>query len=312
VEDVIEIKLPKITHHLRKNPWIISTFVLGIFVLIFLYNSYIQGSVSNAVSANKAADKIVNFLNKNAGIQATLKDVSSENGLYKVNILYQGQTIPLYATKDGKFFTQTLTSLDSSGTSNSQNSSSQTQTASLQIPSYVPYLGSASAKLSIVEFGDYQCPFCKKFFLETEPQIIKDYVNTGKIKYYFMDFSFLGADSNTLGEGAWCANEQGKYYDYNDYIYTNQGQENTGWATADKLKTLIANINGLNVQQFSSCLDSGKYKSRVKELTKLGQSAGFGGTPAFVIIKDGATQGTSISGAYPYSAFQQALDAELK
>ena len=179
------------------------------------------------------------------------------------------------------------------------------------IPSFVPFEGSNSAKVSVIEFGDYQCPFCERFFTQTEPQIQKNYVDTGKVKFYFMDFAFLGPDSQTLSQGAWCADEQGKYYDYHDYVYSNQGQENSGWATPDKVKSMVANIKGLDVQKFSSCLDSKKYESRVKQITQLGQTNGVSGTPsAFVGNANGGY--TLVVGAQPYSVFQQTIDSELK
>jgi protein-disulfide isomerase len=88
-----------------------------------------------------------------------------------------------------------------------------------EIPKFVKFQGSESATLDLVEFGDYQCPFCEKFFQQTEPQIAKDYGITGKAKFYFIDFAIVGPDSITLSEGAWCADEQGKYYEYHDYAY---------------------------------------------------------------------------------------------
>ncbi len=174
------------------------------------------------------------------------------------------------------------------------------------IPSYVPYLGSASATKYVVEFGDYQCPFCERFFMQTEPSIMQNYVDTGKARFYFLDFQFLGPDSQTLGQGAWCANDQGKYYEYHDYIYSNQGQENSGWATPDKVKLMATSIAGLDTTQFNSCLDSNKYASRVTELTKLGQSEGVSGTPTTFI--GNPTDGyTAVVGAQPYSVFQSLL-----
>ena len=186
----------------------------------------------------------------------------------------------------------------------------QPSTVSLSIPSYVPYQGQSSATVNVVEFGDYQCPFCERFFTQTEPQIVQNYVDTGKVKFYFMDFAFLGPDSQTLAQGAWCADEQGKYYAYHDYIYGHQGQENSGWATADKLKTMVANIQGLNTAAFGSCLDSGKYSSRVSELTQLGQSEGVSGTPSTLIGND-ANGYDLVVGAQPYSVLQQSIEAAL-
>ena len=310
--ETIKIKIPSIgikevTNNMRRNPWMVSTFVLGVFVLVLFIGSFFESpsGISGMVSASEAGNNLVNFLSQNINSTLNIQNISIENGLYKVEVEYQGSLIPLYVTLDGKYFVQTPISLDSQTPSGEGQAS-----ASLKVPDFVPYLGSANAKLDIVEFGDYQCPFCEKFFSEAEPQIIKNYVDTGKARFYFLDFAFLGADSNTLSEGAWCANEQDKYYAYHDYIYSNQGLEHSGWGTPDKVKAMAKNIKGLDAQKFSSCLDSGKYVSRVQQLTQLGQSAGISGTPGFVIMKQGS-EGISLSGALPFSAFQQAIENEL-
>jgi len=318
VEDVIEIKLPKITHHLRKNPWIISTFVLGIFVLFFLYNSYANGgSVSGMISANQVGQKVVAFINQNPsnpGVQATLKDVSSANGLYTVNVLYRGQTIPLYATKDGKFFTQTLTSFDSSGTATSNSTGSPTQTAKVSIDDDA-VLGNPNAPITIIEFTDYQCIFCRKFWTETFSQLKKDYIDAGKIKFVVRDFPLtnLHPMAEISAEAAECVREKGgdsAYFKMHDKIFGEQNKlspsSTASYAKDDLLKW--ANDLGYDI---SSCLGSGKYASEVAKDLADAQSAGFGGTPGFVIMKSGDSEGISIKGAYPYSAFQKALDAEL-
>lgn len=184
------------------------------------------------------------------------------------------------------------------------------QVSNFNIPSYVPYEGSASAKIDFIVFGDYQCPYCERAFSQTDSQVIQNYVSTGKARYYFLDYAFLGPDSTTLAEGSWCANDQGLYYKYHDYIYSNQGQESSGWGTPDKVKALAANIAGLDTQKFNSCMDSSTYASRVQQDTQLGQNAGITGTPGF-LIGNNQIGYVSISGAYPYSSFQQALDSQL-
>lgn len=176
--------------------------------------------------------------------------------------------------------------------------------------SFVPFQGNSTAKINIIEFGDYQCPICQIFFTSTEPQIFKDYVDTGKAKFYFMDFTVLGPDSQTLAQGAWCANEQNLYYAYHDYIYSNQGPENSGWATPDKVKNLTASIHSLNMQQFDSCLDSQKYQQRIKQLLDVGGNSGVSGTPTF-FIGNNNTGYVKIVGNEQYSVFQQTIDSQL-
>ena len=179
------------------------------------------------------------------------------------------------------------------------------------IPPFAKFRGSDSAKINLVEFGDYQCPFCKRFFDQTEPSLASEYIDTEKTKFYFLDVSIVGDDSLTLGQASWCADEQGKYYEYHDYIYSNQGQENSGWGTPDKVKNLVKGIPGLDIEKFSECLDSKKYESRSQQLTKFASQIGLTGTPT-VFVGNPEIGYTKITGAQPYSSFKQVIDTYLQ
>ncbi len=169
-----------------------------------------------------------------------------------------------------------------------------------------PVRGSADAKVTIVEFGDYQCPKCDQWFKNEEPTIKANYIDTNKANLYFMDFPFLGADSPIAAQAAYCANDQGKYWQYHDYLYQNQGGIQSGWASASNLKSAAATM-GLDASQFNSCLDSGKYADRVSHNKAVGTSLGVQGTPAFFLIgPNGTTQ--EIVGPQPASTFSSVID----
>lgn len=168
----------------------------------------------------------------------------------------------------------------------------------------LPVLGQSNAKVEVVEFADFQCPFCERWFKDVEASLIKDYVDTGKIKFAFRHFAFLGDESNWSAEASECANDQGKFWEYHDYLYNHQGAENSGAFSKDNLKS-FALAMGLNAAEFNSCLDSGKYTKNVTDDTQAGQTAGVSGTPATFI------NGMQISGACPYSTFDGAIKAEL-
>ena len=136
---------------------------------------------------------------------------------------------------------------------------------------------------------------------------MKDYINTGKVKFYFEGIEFVGPDSVTLGQGSWCANEQGKYYEYHDQIYSNQGRENSGWGTPDKVKVLAAGISGLDTKKFNDCLDSKKYESQVQDLTLFAQKIGVTGTPTN-FIGNYQKGYISVVGAQPYDVYKQIID----
>lgn len=168
-----------------------------------------------------------------------------------------------------------------------------------------PYLGSSNAKVTVVEYADYQCPFCEKWYTDVMSELKTKYISTGKIKFIFQDFAFLGADSNTAAEATHCATDQNKFWQYHDYLFTHQGQEGSGWATADHQKE-FAKALGLNKEQFNQCLDSGKYKQEVLDETAAGKSYGVSGTPSVFV------NGQIIVGAQPATIFVQAIDAALK
>lgn len=173
-----------------------------------------------------------------------------------------------------------------------------------------PILGSQSAPVTIVEFGDYQCPYCQKWNLETKPLIEKDYIDSGKVKLMYIDFPIVGIDSPHVHASSYCANEQGLYWQYHDFLYANQGHENDGWARGQKLKDLAATLPGLDVQKFNECVDSGKYLDRVNQNKGLALKSGTSSTPTFLIVGPSGT-GTLISGAQPYSVFQSVIDGKL-
>lgn len=173
-----------------------------------------------------------------------------------------------------------------------------------------PILGSESAQVTIVEFGDYQCPFCQKWNQNTKPLVEKNYIDTGKVRLIYVDFPIIGLDSIKAHAGSYCAAEQGLYWQYHDFLYANQGHENDGWASANNLKNLVSGISGLDVDSFSKCIDSGKYEDRVKENKNIASKSGARSTPSFIVIGPNG-QTTPISGAQPYSVFQKTIDEML-
>lgn len=168
-----------------------------------------------------------------------------------------------------------------------------------------PSLGNPDAPVTIVEFGDFQCPFCGRFFQTTEKQIIEQYVKTGKARFVYRDFAFLGPESEWAANAAECANEQGKFWQYHDYLYNNQQGENQGAFSKDNLKSFARSL-GLNAQQFDSCLDGDKYVEIVRRDTEEGRSAGVSGTPGTFV------NGRLIQGAVPFAQFQAVIEEELK
>jgi uncharacterized protein (TIGR03437 family) len=166
------------------------------------------------------------------------------------------------------------------------------------------YLGNPDAKVTMLQFGDYQCPFCDEFFRDTWPRVKSEYVDTGKVRFLFQDLAFLGPDSTTSAMAAHCAGDQYRFWQYHDYLYAHQGNENNGWGAPDHQKQFAA-IMGLNAGQFSQCLDSGKYFSEVQSENADARSRSITSVPTFLI------NATRVVGAQPLAVFEQAINAAL-
>lgn len=172
-----------------------------------------------------------------------------------------------------------------------------------------PELGSSDAPITIIEFGDYQCPNCMRFTTQIKPLIIENYINTGKAKLVFKDFTVYGTDSVNGAMATHCAAEQKKYWEMHDHLYNQQEAINSGWLSVDNIKKFASDIT-LDMQQFNICLDSKKYEQQVIENFVEGKSIGVSGTPTFIIIdKDGKSQ--MVKGAQPFSVFKQVIDEIL-
>jgi protein-disulfide isomerase len=171
---------------------------------------------------------------------------------------------------------------------------------------HFPVKGDANAKVTIVEFADFRCPYCKQIEDNVMPQLQKDYIDTGKVKLYFRQYDFLGPASTVAANAAECANDQGKFWDMHQYLYKNQPAEtDTSMYTTDSLTTIAGQL-GLDTTQFNSCLSANTDNQKVTDDMTAGQKAGVSGTPTFYI------NGTQLVGAEPYSVFQQTIDAALK
>lgn len=171
-------------------------------------------------------------------------------------------------------------------------------------------LGNPSAKITIVEFGDYQCHQCYNWFHNTKPTVFQNYVDTGKVNFVFMDLAFLGKDSPKASQASYCAEDQGKYWEYHNQLYTAQeSQIDNGWANSERLKAFAFSL-GLDMNLFDSCLDSEKYTKRVQHNIAEAKKLGANGTPTFFIVgPDGQQQ--KLVGAQPYSAFKHVLDSMI-
>lgn len=172
-----------------------------------------------------------------------------------------------------------------------------------------PYIGNENAKLLVVEWFDYQCPFCKRIHDEVITQLIKDYVDTGKVKIVFKDYAFLGADSTTaalVARAVWEAYPD-KFYQWHSAMYDNQDEEHGGWGNKTDILALAKSL-GMDSNKLDQLMTSKatEYQKIIDADKAEGTSLGINGTPGTIIGKQ------LISGAQPYATFKAAIDSQLK
>ena len=184
------------------------------------------------------------------------------------------------------------------------------QSPLLNLENGSPALGSDAAPITIVEFGDYQCEACYHWFHNTRDTLIDNYIETGKAKLIFVDLPFLGRDSPKAAEASYCAEDQGKYWEYHTMLYTFQdGPPDSGWADRDRLNSFAFSLD-MNIDEFNECMDSSKYKKRVKANYDEAVRNGANSTPTFILIsQDGMTE--KFAGAQPYSVFAATIEPML-
>jgi len=174
-----------------------------------------------------------------------------------------------------------------------------------------PILGNIDAPLTLVEFGDYQCSFCKKHFVQTHDLIMKNYVATGNVKILFKDMIVTpGEDSIHAAHAAHCAKDQGMFWKYHYMLYNNWEGENTGWITDDILNKFAKNID-LDMNEFSKCMSEKKWMNLIRASGEDANTMGITGTPSFFLIGP-ENEISKIHGAQPYEAFKRTIDSMLK
>ena len=168
-------------------------------------------------------------------------------------------------------------------TARTPNTEDEFQTVELKD---APVLGSKTATVTIVEVGDYQCHMCKLWFEETRPLIIENYVETGKVNFVFVDMPFLGSDSTPASEATYCADDQGKYWEYHSMLFTYQEEIDDGWASANRLQAFAFNL-GLDIEQFDKCMKTDDHRSLVNSNMQIAKKQfGANSTPTFVSVLD--------------------------
>jgi len=163
-------------------------------------------------------------------------------------------------------------------------------------------LGNSNAKITIVEFGDYQCTFCYKFHDETMKKINDKYIITENVNFVYKDFPLNGEPSILASEASYCAQQQNKFWEYHNTLYNNWGGENTGWITKNVLLDFARDVE-LNLNDFTQCLENLEFRQKVLDNEQFGKDIGINATPSFLIFNDNEVY--RIIGAQSFEKFEQ-------
>lgn len=218
-------------------------------------------------------------------------------------------SVALFVMRPNTTYKGAISDSSSSGAPAESQASSTTASS---VPKLI--IGDPSAKVTIVEYGDFKCPLCGRFFRETEPQIKKDYIDSGRVNIEYRPLPIIAKDSTVAALGAYCSAEQGKFEAYHGavfrYIYDNHyskslKDEFSNIFTLERL-TQIASEQGINTQSFETCMTSNKYSAAIEASEASAKADGASSTPTFVIGK------AKVSGAQPFSIFRPLIDAQLR
>jgi protein-disulfide isomerase len=173
----------------------------------------------------------------------------------------------------------------------------------------LPLLGNKDAKVTVIEFSDFQCPFCKKYFDDNHSKLVEKYIETGKVKFAYRHFplSSIHPLAQRAAEASECANEQGKFWEYHDLLF----KEQDTWSPLTDTEAISSFVDyagqvGANADQFRSCIENEKYKANVDEDTAIAGEIQVDATPTLFI------NGTRLVGAVPFADLERAIEAELK
>ena len=180
------------------------------------------------------------------------------------------------------------------------------------IKSGSPILGNLDAPITILDFSDFQCPNCGRYVKNTEPILNETYIQTGKASLVYKYFPVVGFDSMNPALAGQCAQEQGKFWQFHQLVFANQKPIDSGWVSKDNLKNFASQISGLDLQKFSECLDSERYKDHINKDLEMAKKFQLRATPSFLIVNNNGTDPEILTGAHPFPSFATIIDNKLE
>lgn len=306
--DTITINIGKYKNmfkNFRVNLWLVTTIVLAIILAVVLFTgSENKDNLSEnlTITAEEAGQKMVDFANSQ-GASSSLIEANDAGALYEVVLSIDGQKVPIYVTKDGESFTTTLIPFDLDNPTDTTNN--QDSNIEISLDSSDPVLGDPNAPISIIEYSDFECPFCERAYSNTIASLKEsDAFKNGEINLIYRHFPLnnIHPKAQKAAEASVCAQKQSKFWEYHDTLFENQNA-----LAVDDLKSYASDL-GLNQAKFDSCLDNGEAKDKVDKDLISATASGGTGTPYFIILNKETEKTTSISGAVPYSQIESAIE----
>jgi len=289
-----------------QKPENIIIAVLAVAVVGLAYLNFGGSGVLNvkALSANEAGNAAVAFINNNmlqgGQIAELVGDVVEENGLYKINLSIDGEEFPSYVTRDGAvlFPEAGINIADAESNTPPDANEGPAELVDVDYDENSHIRGDILAPVTIIEFSDFQCPYCSRFH-DTMKEVVAAYPTQVKWVYKHFPLDSIHPVAREASEASECAGEQGKFWEYADRLYEDQSKISSSF-----LKELSVEL-GLNTAQFDDCLDNGKYADRVEKDYQDGLAGGVSGTPG------GFINGEVLGGAVPFATLQGKIDTIL-
>jgi len=174
-----------------------------------------------------------------------------------------------------------------------------------------PILGNPDAPITILDFSDFQCLNCGRYVKNTEPIINETYIQTGKASLVYKYFPLVGFDSFNPALAGQCSQEQGLFWQFHKLLFANQKPIDSGWVSKNNLKNFASQISGLDLQKFSECLDSERYKDHINKDLEMAKKFQLRATPSFIIMENDGTDQDFLTGAHPFPSFAAIIDNKL-
>ena len=281
--------------------WGWVSFILAVLLLIVLIA---QGVPDFGMTKNAKANDAIDYLNSDvlSGFAtAELDSVTENNGMYVMAVTLtstagETQDTTIYLSEDGELMFPTVIQINGETIDATDTTTDTTETYEIDTTGQ-PFIGNEDAKVTIIEFSDFQCPYCEKGYT-TMKEVLANYPDD--VKIVFMNFPLSFHDNaQKAAEASECAFAQGKFEEYHNMLFENQGA-----LSVDDLKQYAVDL-GLDTNEFNTCLDDGEMTDEVESDTAIGSANGVTGTPAFFI------NGEKIVGARPYADFETAIEEAL-